>query len=86
MVVEFLRPTENPDRRPTEVATSNILVKTFMTNKNTRGEIGPPWRRPLEAEKKSVGEPLASIAKEVEEMDCRIQVIHVSPNPILLKT
>jgi len=37
MVVAFLRPTENPDRRPAEVVASNILVKTSMTNKNKSG-------------------------------------------------
>jgi len=41
IVVAFLRHTENPDRRPAEVAASNILVKTSMTNKNKSGEIDP---------------------------------------------
>jgi len=79
-------PTVKPDKRPSLEAASIILVSTSMTNNKRRGERGSPWRSPLKGTKKSVGDPLTRTAKEEEEIQKRIQSIHLSPKPILSKT
>jgi len=45
-----------------------FLVSTSITNRNSKGDKGSPCCKPLDAEKKSVGEPLTRIAKEFEDI------------------
>jgi len=39
-----------------------------MTNKNSKGDKGSPCLKPLDAGKKSVGEPLTKTAKDAEDI------------------
>ena len=49
MADSFNQPKEKPEISPAVAAELTILVNTSITNKNRRGEIGSPWRNPLEA-------------------------------------
>ena len=59
------QPTENPNMNLALEAYSIVLVKTVMTNKDKGGDKRSPCRRPSEAKKNLVGEPLTRTAKDV---------------------
>jgi len=59
---------QKPDIKPALEAAPIILVTTSMTNKNSKGDKGSPCCNPLDAEKKSVGDPLTKTAKDAEDI------------------
>jgi len=60
--------SEKLNIKPALEAAAIIVVSTSITSKNNRGDKGSPCLNPLDVEKKSVGEPLTRIAKDVEEI------------------
>jgi len=59
---------QKPDINHALEAAQIILVRTSITNKNSKGDKGSPCHNPLDAEKKYVGDPLTKTAKDAEDI------------------